>query len=69
MRERTDKTTAAVIDAAIHLSATAGVRHAAHFLFTRCVPVWVAHRVLIRPSRRRADGYSPARQLTANKLS
>ncbi|MBD8531591.1 hypothetical protein [Massilia sp. CFBP 13647] len=53
MDKRTDKATATVIDEALRLRAAAGVGPAATYLYTRCVPVWIAHRVLVRPPRRR----------------
>lgn len=53
MHKRTDGATAAVIDEAIDIAATVGVGRAASFLFSRCVPIWVAHRVLVRPNLRR----------------
>jgi hypothetical protein len=52
MHKRTDNATAAVIDEAISMSADAGVRPAADYLFSRCVPNWIALRVLVRPAQR-----------------
>jgi hypothetical protein len=53
MHKRIDIATATVINEAIRLSAAAGVGPAAQYLYSRCVPVWIAHRVLIRPAARR----------------
>lgn len=54
MENRIDKSTATVIDEALRLRDAAGVGPAAEYLYMRCVPVWIAHRVLVRaPDRRR----------------
>lgn len=54
MHKRTDTATAAVIDQAIVMATAGGAGPAAAFLYSRCVPIWIAHRVLVRPARRRA---------------
>lgn len=53
MHKRIDKATATVVDEAIRLRAAAGIGPAAHYLYTRCVPVWFARRVLVLPSGHR----------------
>lgn len=53
MNRRTDRSTALLIDAAIHIAALAGAVRAARELQQQGVPLEIAMRVLTRPDERR----------------
>ncbi|QOY96319.1 hypothetical protein IM543_11155 [Massilia sp. UMI-21] len=54
MHTRTDRLTAARVDAALNIAASHGVFAGARALFQLGLPLDFARRVLLHPSRRRA---------------
>ena len=51
--ERADKQTVVIVDDAIALLGTRGLREASEFIYARNVPLHVARRVLLHPAERR----------------
>ena len=51
--ERVDKETEAIVEEAISLLGTRGLRVASEFIYARNVPLHVAKRVLLHPAERR----------------
>jgi hypothetical protein len=56
--ERVDKETATIVEEAIALLGTRGLREASEFIYARKVPLHVAKRVLLHPAERRKGSAS-----------